>query len=72
MACFLTGAVLSLLLVFSLMNRLSHPKKKKKERMVILICSTTTHRCLKEKRATHRCLKEKRASCHEIVSFLHH
>ena len=57
MACFLTGAVLSLLLVFSLMNCLFHPKKK--IRMVILICSTTTHRCL----------KEKRASCHEIVSF---
>ena len=62
MACFLTGAVLSLLLVFSLMNCLFHPKKKEKKRMVILICSTTTHRCL----------KEKRASCHEIVSFLHH
>ena len=59
MACFLIGTVLSLLLVFSLMNRLFHPKKEKKERMVILICSTTTHRCLKEKRASY----------HEIVSF---
>ena len=32
MACFLIGTVLSLLLVFSLMNRLFHPKKTKERK----------------------------------------